>query len=223
MIDQLSRIVSTAMSSSRKGLIFVVPFLLLTLSGCDRGAARIQALEAENELLKADIESLRKKLGEANTAVTAKDTNLDVSLKELWTQRFEDNQFRAKQRLDRKEIRVTGTVDGITGRSVTLIDTSARFGAITLLAQLDDDFLKQNFETLAALQKGIELTVQGRFLFDKMWLENAIFVDRKSGKPLTNKDLTSLTGEAEKPAEKPAELVPKTEPAPTAAPAPRAE
>lgn len=204
-------------SLRKKSCVFVVPFLLLVLTGCDRSAARIQALEAENELLKADIESLRKKLGEVNTPVTAKETNLDVTLKDLWKQRFEDNQFRAKQRLDRKEIRVTGTIDSITGRSVTLIDTSARLGAISLLAQLDDDFLKQNFETLASLQKGLELTVQGRFLFDKMWLENAIFVDRKTGKPLTNKDLTNLTGETEKPAEKPAELAPSAPPAATTA------
>jgi hypothetical protein len=201
MIDQLSRIVPMVKSLRRIGLIFVIPFLLWTLAGCNQSSARIRALEAENEQLKAELEGVRKKLGDSSTISASKDANLDVSLKELWTQRFEDNQFRAKQRLDQKQIRVTGTIDGVTGRSVTLVDSGLRFGSISLLVQLDDDFLKQNFDTLASLQKGTELTVQGRFLFDKMWLDSAMFVDRKTGKPLTSKDLTNLTGDGAKPEE----------------------
>jgi hypothetical protein len=158
-------------------------------------------LEAENELLKVDIESLRKKLGEANNPTAAKDANLDLSLRELGTQRFDDNKFRAKQRLDRKEIRVTGKLDVIRDRSILLFDNTAGLNPLTVQVQLDDDFLKQSAETMGALQPGMELTAQGRFLFDKMWLENAALVDRKTGKPLTIKDVANLPGAEEKPAE----------------------
>jgi hypothetical protein len=170
--------------------------LLATLAGCDRQSARIRALEAENEQLK---QALKAEHGESHDQATPRaDTtaDLDLSLTELWTQRFEDNQFRAKQRLDQKQIRVTGMIQAVSERSVTLFDTGARLGAISLDAQIDGSFLRQNMDGLASLQKGAKVTLQGRFLFDKMRLENAVFVERASGKLLSSKDLVAPEGAA---------------------------
>ena len=127
------------------------------------------------------------------TTAPAQHADLDLTIAELWAQRFEDNQFRAKQRLDQKQIRVTGTLDSVSDRTVTLFGTGARFGSISLLAQLDDAYIKQVMEGLAALQKGLEVTVQGRFLCDKMWLQDAAIIDRKTGKRLAAKELMALS------------------------------
>ena len=178
--------------ASRCGLAFVLAILFLPMAGCDR--EKIHALEAENAELRAELAIEHKKhSGGENTSV-AENVTLDLSLKDLWSQRFEDStEFRARQRLNQKEIRVTGLVQSVDEHSVTLFDTGARFGAVSLVAQVDDNFLTQNAEGLASLKKGATVTVQGRFAFDKMRLEGAVFVDRKSGKLLSSKDLISLS------------------------------
>jgi hypothetical protein len=178
---------------SRSGLALWLTISCLLMAGCDR--EKIQTLEAENAELRAELAITQKKLTEgANTSV-AENVTLDLTLKDLWSQRFEDTtEFRARQRLSQKEIRVTGLVESVDERSVKLFDTGARYGAVSLVAQVDDNFLSQNAEGLAALKKGTLVTVQGRFAFDKMRLEGAVFVDRKTGKLLSSKDLVSLSG-----------------------------
>jgi hypothetical protein len=129
--------------------------------------------------------------------------DLDLSIAELWTQRFEDNQFRAKQRLDRKQIRVTGMIESVFERSVTIFGTGTRFGSVSILVQLDENYAGQIAEGLAALQKGATITVQGRFVYDKMWLQDAAIVERQTGKRLSSKDLVGMAGEGTSPSAAP--------------------
>jgi len=168
----------------------------LSLVGCNRDSEKVRALQAENERLSkalAAIQAGSVGAGRENLASDGK-ADLNLSITQLWKQRFEDdNPFRARQRLDQKRIRVTGDVSNISERTVTLSGTGTRLGSVNLHAQLDDAFLKQFMNALASLQKGMSVTIQGRFVFDKMTLEDAIFVDPISGKPLTSSDFAELS------------------------------
>jgi hypothetical protein len=163
---------------------------------CDRNSAQIRSLEEENARLRKALEEARGGGATAHSPVQGH-ADLDLTLKELWSQRFEDNQFRAKQRLDQKQVRVTGQLESVSDRSVTLFDTRTTFGSVTLLAQFDDAYIKEISEGLASLQKGMQLTVQGRFLFDKMSIDGAIFVDRATGKQLDSRDLARMEPNSE--------------------------
>lgn len=181
------------------GIKNMIPSLLLSallscaFSACHRNSAELQALREENErlkkaLLEARGETVTAEAGAKSTA-PAEEADLDLSISELWTQRFGDTHFRAKQRLDQKQVRVTGMVESVTDRTVTLFGTGTRVGSVSLLVQLDEPYLKDIGEGLLELEKGALVTVQGRFVFDKMWLQDAGFVDRKTGKRLLSKEL----------------------------------
>lgn len=200
-ISKLTLPVRRAPKTKRRALGLVIAVLPLILISCDRESAELTALREENERLKKAIEETRgtsaTPTGEGAETLPASD--LDLSLAELWSQRFEDNQFRARQRLDQKQMRLTGLVESVSERSVTIFGSGTRFGSVSVLVQLDDAYIKQIVEGLGALQKGAPVTVQGRFLFDKMWLESAVFVDRGTGKRLVSKDLISIAGAEDQP------------------------
>ena len=86
---------------------------------------------------------------------------------------------------------MTGEVGSVTARSVALSGGVTRFGVVNLLAQLDDVYARQVQQGLASLEKGRSLTVVGRFVFDKMWLVDAILVDSKTGKPLSPEEIAA--------------------------------
>ncbi len=179
--------------------MITLALLVATVAGCDRNSAELAALREENERLRKALDQERNVLppkSEENSAVVPK-ADLDLPIAELWAQRFEDNQFRSKQRLDQKQIRVTGRVESVFERSVTIFGTGTRFGSVSLLAQLDEAYIAQISDGLAALQKGTAVTIQGRFVYDKMWLQEAVLVDRETGKRLVSQDLMTL---AESPA-----------------------
>ncbi len=155
----------------------------------------MQALRDENVRLRAALEETRTTSPSFNKeAVAVPVSDLDFTIAELWSQRFEDNQFRARQRLDQKQLRVTGLVESVSERSVTLFGTGTRFGSVSVFVQLEEAYIKQIAEGLGSLKKGASVTVQGQFLFDKMWLEGAFFVDRETGKRLASKEVTDLSG-----------------------------
>lgn len=179
-------------NSRRWFLLFA--FVISVTAGCNRESAQLSALREENERLKRALEQARSSAPplQAVDGGLAPKADLDLSIAELWSQRFEDTPFRAKQRLDQKLIRVTALVESVSDRNVTLSGTGTRFGSVNLLIQLDDAYIKQILDGLASLQKGAQVTVQGRFLFEKMWLDSAVFVDRKTGKLLLSKDLVDM-------------------------------
>jgi hypothetical protein len=159
--------------------------LMFSLSACDRSLARVRELEAENKRLKEAIEAMRAKLtGEAirEERAPSKAPDLKLSIDELWTQRFEDNRFRAKQRLDGKKIRISGQVDSVSSRSLTLFGKMTRFGNVSLMVQLDEQEAARVQDRLAQLESGAEVVVEGRFLFDRMWLVDAKFIDPDAAK-----------------------------------------
>lgn len=152
------------------------------MTACDRSAARVRKLEHENERLRAELRELKEgsparpdKLGHSEPAPDRAD--LDVTIDELWAQRFEDNKFRAKQRLDGKRIRVTGAVSGVSAGSFSLLGRNTRFGTVEMKVQMADRQSPELHRRMAELETGTEVTVEGNFLFDRMWLVEAAFVN----------------------------------------------
>jgi acylphosphatase len=196
----------------REGLskrrLWVIFFLWLAASGCNRESAQLSALREDNERLKKALEEARSgtPASQETDSGSPAQADLDLSIAELWSQRFQEIQYRAKQRLDKKLIRVTGFVENVSDRSVTIFGTGTRFGSVSLVAQLEESYIRQIETGLVSLKKGATVTVQGRFLFDKMWLENAVFVDRGTGKRLVSEDLaTAADSESQAPPKTPAE------------------
>jgi hypothetical protein len=194
-------------SAKTKHWLLVAASLTLLVGGCDRQSLQLSELREENQRLKKALEQARSTVSAPQEveASLLSNVDLDLTIVELWSQRFEDNQFRAKQRLEQKQIRVTGLVESVSERSVTIYGSGTRFGSVSLVAQLDEAYIKQIAEGLASLRKGVSVTVQGRFLFDKMWLDSATFVDRVTGKRLASKDLAGVSA--------PEEPVPRPNPA----------
>lgn len=181
---------NTSMLQPPRLIAFLCIFCAL-FSSCRPDADQIRALQDENARLKKALEEARGQVKTGLPSAPAQ-ADLNLTLKELWSQRFEDNQFRAKQRLDQKQLRVTGLLESVSDHSVTLFATGTPFGSVSLLAQLEDNYIKQISDGLANLEKGAQVTLQGRFLFDKMTLDGAVFVDRGTGKPLDSRELTSI-------------------------------
>ena len=117
---------------------------------------------------------------------------LELSLKELWSQRFdEENKFGAKRNLQQRILRITGNVDTVRDRSLALFGNTTRFGRMKMEVQLEESYASSVQDGLAALQRGMLVTVQGKFVYESMWLTEAVFVDA-SGKQLSSSDLAAL-------------------------------
>ena len=167
--------------------------LVFTLPGCDRSAAQIAVLKAENERLKAELAQLRPKPNgskEGENQPGKADLILDIS--ELWSQRFEDNEFRAKQRLSGKTIRVTGLVDGVNGQTISMFGVGKVSRSVRMSANLESTHAAKIQEGLASLEKGATVTVQGKFAFDRMGLDDSTFADKETGRTLTPAEILTL-------------------------------
>jgi hypothetical protein len=162
--------------------VFLLAFASLFISACERNAAELGQLRAENQALKIEIENLKREVDGGKSPEESTTPVLDLTIDELWTQRFEDSRFRAKQRLDGKTIRLTATVERVDEQSISLTGRTARVGSINVLAKLNPAYARRIHEQLANVERGQEVTMQGSFQFDKMWLEDATFVERSSGK-----------------------------------------
>ncbi len=166
--------------------------LACMFAGCDPHANEMAALKVENEHLRTEIANLRRKAsGAKDEEPVSGKPDLILGINELWTQRFEDNEFRAKQRLAGKTLRVTGVLDGISGDNLSLYGVgkarSARIGV-----NLEKSYAMKVQGGLAALEKGVTLTVQGKFAYDRMELNDSVVVDKASGAQLTSEQLQTV-------------------------------
>ena len=162
------------------------------LSGCDQNAAELATLKAENEHLRTEIASLRRKAsGVKEPEVNSGKPDMILGMNELWSQRFESNEFRAKQMLSDKLLRVTGILDAISSRDISIYGLgNAR--NVRVVVNLEKGYASQIQEGLAVLEKGVTITVQGKFAYDRMELNEATIVDKATGTVLTSEQLQSF-------------------------------
>lgn len=167
--------------------------LLFILGGCDRNASEVSTLRAENDRLRAELAQLRRKPGGAKESESQPGKpDMILGINELWTQRFEDNEFRAKQRLTDKIIRVTGLVDGVSGGTISLFGAGKSGRSVRMGVRLDPAYADRIQGGLASLEKGSSVTVQGKFAFERMGLEESTFVDKATGKTLSPEEMLAL-------------------------------
>ena len=183
----------------------------------------MQKLAAENEYLRGEVERLSKRDSSEKgdpkaTTPTGDGPDLTLTVVDLFSQRFDDNEFRAKQRLSNKVIRLSGGVDAVSADGIGIGGVSKRFGNVRIGVNLTSGYAMRIRDGLAALERGTIVTVQGKFLYDRMALSDALFVDASTGRPLYSDDLLALA--ASKPLTRPA-ATPKPTPAATATPAPK--
>lgn len=172
--------------------IVVVLALASMLGGCNRNAAEFASLKADNERLRTEIANLRRKSSGASdsTATPGKPDGI-FEIEDLWSQRFEDNSFRTRQRLADKTLRVTGQLDGVTSESVSISGLGKSRNA-EVRANLDKSYAAHIQSGLGALENGVTITVQGKFIYDRMELNEAKIVDKATGTPLMTEQLESF-------------------------------
>lgn len=162
----------------------------ISLCACDRNAAELAALKADNEHLRAELAQLRSKAnGGKEAGGDPSKADLILAINDLWSQRFEDSEFRSKQRLSGKIIRVTGFVDNVTSNSVALYGTAKASRSVRMSVNLNSAYAAKIQEGMAELQKGITVTVQGKFAYERMGLDESVFVDKDSGKTLSDAEM----------------------------------
>lgn len=183
------------MKSSRTVIGCVAALIAaLALSGCDQNAAEIEALKADNERLRTELALLRNRTnGVQETEMQAGKADLVLGINALWSQRFEDSsEFRAKQRLAGKTIRVTGVLDNLSANAVSLSGVGTVSRSVRMSANLDPAYAIRVQEGLAALEKGATVTMQGKFAYDRMGLDESVFVDKATGATLFDAELKAL-------------------------------
>ena len=163
--------------------------LLWVLAGCDRNAAELATLKAEKERLKTELAKLQQGAKEPGAAMGKPD--LTLALNELWTQRFDDNGFRARQRLADKVMRVTGTLDEVASERISLHEPGQTQN-VRMTVNLEKQYAARVQQGLGALEKGATLTVQGKFSYDRMELSDATILDKTSGAPMTTEQLQAF-------------------------------
>ena len=165
----------------------------MLLSACDPHEAEIAALKADNEHLREELAQLRGKASRGKEAETdSGKPDLTLAITELWSQRFEDSEFRSKQRLSGKTIRVTGLVDNVKGGSVALYGVGKTSRSVKMSVNLSTAYAARIHVGLAELQKGITVTVQGKFAYERMGLDESVFVDTVTGKALSDAEIRVL-------------------------------
>lgn len=185
--------------------------LVFAAGGCDRKAGELAALKADNEHLRAELAHLREQAeGGKKTEAAPGKPDMILNFNDLYRQRFDDNEFRARQRLSGKTLRVTGIMDGMSGESLTLYGVG-KSRNVRMTVNLERSHAAKIQDGLAALEKGVTLTVEGKFGFDRMELLEAAIVDSTSGTPMTTEQLQSLgqVAPADPPASEPP--LPKTQ------------
>lgn len=166
--------------------------LTLVVGGCDQKAGEIAALKAENDRLRNEIATLRGEPGGVKKPETVPGKpDMTLAFNDLYMQRFDDNEFRARQRLAGKTLRVTGIMDGMSGESLTIYGLG-KSRNVHMTVILEKSYAPKIQNGLAALEKGVTLTVQGKFGFDRMELLDATIMDNASGIPMTTEQLQAL-------------------------------
>ena len=166
--------------------------LASVLSGCDRNAVEMASLKADNDHLRAEIANMRRKASGAKDpeAVAGKPDQI-LGINELWTQRFEDNEFRARQRLTDKTLRVTGILDGISGGNLVLYGVG-KSRNVQISVNLERGYANRIQDGLATLEKGVTITVQGKLMYERMELNEATVVDKTTGVVLMSEQIQAF-------------------------------
>jgi hypothetical protein len=170
--------------------------LLAGATACRRTEAEYQKLVEENTYLREEIERLKRRGVEEK--VEEKEgplvgvPDLAATIVDLWSQRFDDNEFRARQRLSGKTIRLTGAVDAVSADAIGVAGESKRFGGVRMTVNLSSGYALRISQGLAALERGAVVTVQGKFNYERMILTDAMFVDPVSGRTLYSDDLLAV-------------------------------
>ncbi len=190
----LKNAVAIRMKNSRSVIgCAAVCVVAISLCGCDLHEAEIAALKADNEHLREELAQLRGKSGGTKEAgADSGKPDLILAIGELWSQRFEDSEFRSKQRLSGKTMRVTGLVENVTGGSVALYGTGKTSRSVRMSVNLSSAYAAKIQEGLAELQKGITVTVQGKFAYERMGLDESVFVNKDTGKTLSDAEIRVL-------------------------------
>lgn len=177
--------------------ILLAAAVLSGATGCRRTEAEYQKLVQENAHLRSEIERLSRKTveekAEEKAGLVLGEPDLASTIVDIWSQRFDDNEFRSRQRLSDKIIRVTGAVDGVAADSISLAGASKRFGNVRMGVHLASGYALRIRDGLSALERGSTVTVQGRFNYERMILSEAMFVEQVSGRALYSDDLLALS------------------------------
>jgi hypothetical protein len=169
--------------------VLAIVFVATLLSACGRSEKEYQKLVEENARLKAQIERLTGSGGK-DPAMPSDTPELKLSMAELWQKRFEEDlDYRARKLLADKTIRMSGQVESVTDDSVSIYGSSKRFGTIRMTVQLVPGYAVRIRNGLALLEKGATVTVQGKFEYERMGIDDAVFVNPETGKALYSDNL----------------------------------
>ena len=164
--------------------VLAIFFVATLLSACGRSEKEYQKLVEENARLKAHLEKLTGS-GDKDPATPSDAPELNLSMAELWDKRFEEiNDFRAQKLLANKTIRMRGQVESVTDDSISIYGSSKRFGTIRMTVKLVPGYALRVRNGLALLEKAATVTVQGKFEYERMGINDAVFVDPETGKAL---------------------------------------
>lgn len=166
--------------------------LAVAMSGCDRNAAQLTTLKEENKRLRTEIANLRRKVsGEKESEPTTGKPDMILGMNELWSQRFEGNEIRAKQVLADKLLRVTGVLDAVSDRSISIYGLG-KARNVRVIVNFEKGYASRIQEGLAVLEQGATITVQGRFAYNRMELNDATIVDKYTGALVTAEQLQTV-------------------------------
>jgi hypothetical protein len=175
----------------RAGRVLQAAILSLAtlLSACGHSEKEYQKLVEENARLKVQLEKFAVPAGK-DPAKPSDGPDLNLTMAELWDKRFEDiNDFRATKLLSNKTMRISGQVESVTDDSVSIYGSSKRFGTIRMTIKLMPGYAGRVRNGLALLEKGATVSVQGKFVYERMGIEDAVFVDPKTGRTLYTENL----------------------------------
>ena len=91
-------------------------------------------------------------------------------------------------------IRITGLVDSISGNTVLLYGAGNSARSVRIGVNLSSAYAAKIQEGLAELEKGLTVTMQGKFAYDRMSLDESVFVDKATGKTLFDPEIRLLGG-----------------------------
>jgi hypothetical protein len=170
--------------------IVAVVALGFAVGGCGRTDAEYQQLLAENARLRAELaKALNPGADKDKIDPQSAAADLILTMDELWPQRFEDLPFRAEQRLSKKILRLTGMIENVSEGSLTIRGNGT---GMRMQVNLAEAYAKKVQAGLTNLEPGTPATVQGRFIFDRMWLNDAVIVEKATGRTLSSEEVESL-------------------------------
>ena len=139
-----------------------------------------------------------KRLSDFATArrLTADGSVIELEMVELFRMALDSNSLKAKQQVDGKIFRVPGKISSVSAEGDIFIwgYKSDAGNDVTMHVELKKNHYDKS--VLSTLEKGMPVTVQGRFRYSTIivtgWLEDAVFVDSKSGRALSASDIRAL-------------------------------